>query len=90
MFAYSQFLCPPVLLLFSVLFCSVLFCFFFFFFFSNVYPPLKVVFSDSSSDAPPQLRVPSLLLAVVKVALKALHEATRLTTFQSPAVKTAL
>jgi hypothetical protein len=49
-----------------------------------------VVFSDSSSDAPPQLRVPSLLLAVVKVALKALHEATRLTTFQSPAVKTAL
>ena len=79
--------CSPLFFC-SVLFCSVLF--FFFFFFSNVYPPLKVVFSDSSSDAPPQLRVPSLLLAVVKVALKALHEATRLTTFQSPAVKTAL
>lgn len=48
-------------------------------------PPPKVVFSDPN-DEPPQLRVPSLLLAILKVALKALHEATRLTTFQSPAV----
>ena len=44
----------------------------------------QVVFPDPSEGAP--LSVPPLLLAAAKVALKALHEATRLATFRCPAV----